>query len=186
MYCLLVFGQEARTSVWLVRDGEFMHVHASPDGRSARIWRRVRGSYLRWDLGDVYEEGGQVRHTDLCVTHPPSHNPEVSVMVAGLGRQMASVDRSGELEFAASAKDAPVIHFNGPLTVDLYHRQRPLVSNRKVQLTAIVGTRGEGRGTFALFCCDALADAWPAAQIEFPAKKPGDPPVVLRVSLEDD
>src|SRR5215217_3380411 len=58
-HCLLVFGQDARTHVWLVHDGDVMHVYASPDGKATKAWRQVRavsGSYFR--LGDVWEDGG--------------------------------------------------------------------------------------------------------------------------------
>jgi hypothetical protein len=185
-YCLLVFGPEARTHVWLVRDGDVMHVLASPDGKSAKAWRQVKGSHGSFNLGDVTEDGGKVRHKDLRLGRHYYECDDVSVRVAGVGKQMAGHDRNGKLAFAARAKDAPVVHFNGPLTLDLYREQRPLMTNRRVQLTAVVGTHGVGPGTFALFCCDSYGNVWPTAEIEFPAKKADDPPVVVRIKLEND
>src|SRR4051812_42896462 len=64
-YCLLAFGPEAGTTVWLVRDGDVMHVLASPDGKSPATWRQVKGHYGNFPLGDVFEEGGKVRHKNL-------------------------------------------------------------------------------------------------------------------------
>src|SRR4051812_7087149 len=126
-YCLLAFGPEAKTLVWLVRDGDVMHVLASPDGKAPKAWRQVRSSSGAFVLGDVCEDGGKVRHKNLRLGRYYYECEDLSVQVAGVGRQMAGHDRKGKLTFAATAKDAPVIHFNGPLTLDLFREQRPLL-----------------------------------------------------------
>lgn len=185
-YCLLAFGREAKTLVWLVRDGDVMHVRASPDGKAAPAWRQARGSHGMFQLGDVFEEGGLIRHQRLRISRDLYPDGEVSVQVAGVGRQLAGRDRNGKLTFAPRPADAPVIHFNGQVTLDLFHEQRPLLTNRRVNLTAVLGTHGVGPGTYALFCCDAYGDKWPTGEIEFPARKAGDPPVVMQIRLEND
>ncbi len=79
----------------------------------------------------------------------------LSIYVGGK-RQVAGWDRNGKLEFAASAMDAPVVHFNGPLTLDLFREQEKAAAQRtQVDITAVVGTHGAGTGTFALFYTDA-------------------------------
>src|SRR5215471_13216544 len=64
-FCLLVFGPEAKTRVWLVHDGDVLHVHASPDGKSPATWRQVKNVRYGAPIGDVWEEGGKIRHTNL-------------------------------------------------------------------------------------------------------------------------
>jgi hypothetical protein len=170
-YCLLAFGPGARTLVWLVRDGQLMHVLDSPDGKSPKKWRQVKSTSNMFALGNVWEEGGLVCHTDLRYYHNSLY-VSVSVKIEGK-RQLAGRDRTGSLAFGVSAQDAPVVHFNGPLT-------------RATDLTAVVGTHGVGPGTFAhFFCNDYPKDAWPTAVIEYPAKD-GGTPIVVKVRLSED
>src|SRR5262252_1347668 len=58
-YCLVVFGPEARTRIWLVLDGDMLYVRR--DGESA--WLTRRGQHFL--VGDVAEAGGKARHTNL-------------------------------------------------------------------------------------------------------------------------
>jgi hypothetical protein len=183
-YCLLVFGQEADTHVWLVRDGEVMHVLDSPDGKAAKKWRQVKGSYNSFALGDVWEEGGKTRHKNLRY-HSYIRFARLSVVV-GTRPQMAGRDYSGKLEFAASPKDAPVVHFNGPLTLDLFWDQEPFYSGQPGSLDVVVGTRGVGKGTFAAINCGAYPKgAWPSAVIGYPAKD-GGKPIIAKVRLAEE
>ena len=121
-YCLLVFGPEARTQVWLVHDGDIMHVHSSPDGKAARTWRRVKGNPTSFSLGDVWEEGGKTCHKNLY-SAPKGYSKKMSIRVDGK-TQIAGWDRHGKLEFAASAKDAPGILGVG-VAEDWDERPRP-------------------------------------------------------------
>jgi hypothetical protein len=183
-YCLLAFGPEAKTHVWLVHDGDVLHVHASPDGKAAPVWRQVgRNQSGYFALGDILEEGGPGRYTNLRYV-PGSRTGKLSVSVGGK-RQFAGWDRNGILVFASSAKEAPVVHFAGPLTLDLHRTQEPLGSDG-TDITAVVGTYGIGPGTFALFGCGSYPPgAWPTAVIEFPARD-GGKPIVAKVRLAEE
>jgi hypothetical protein len=183
-FCLLVFGPQAKTRVWLVHDGDVLHVRASPDGKSPATWRQVKNVRYGAPIGDVWEEGGKIRHTNLRYV-PWGDVNTLSVRVGGK-EQIAGHDHRGQLEFAADPEDAPVVHFNGPLALDLWYEQRPLWHNRRVNITAVVGTHGLGKGTFALFQCNAYPpNAWPTAVIEYPAKG-GGKPIVVTTSLADE
>ena len=57
-YCLLAFGPEAKTHVWLVLDGDLIHVRASLDGKAPRNGGSSRRP-SSLPLGDVWEEGGK-------------------------------------------------------------------------------------------------------------------------------
>ena len=189
-YCLVVFGAEAKTRVWLVRDGDVMHVHDSPDGKGPGRWRQVTKTGTEWKLGDIWEDGGLIRHRGLTYNPQgwgPAYEYEMLLWVrVGDWKQFAGHDQRGTLKFAATPGEAPIVHFNGPLTLDLHQTQKPLRSDRKVRLSAIVGTPGVGPGTFALFDLDTYpANKWPTALIEYPAKD-GGPPIMAKITLHED
>ena len=160
----------------------------APDGKSPKRWRQVRRQYYNsasFALGDVWEEGGKVRHKNLRYI-PRARYLKLWVEVGGK-QQIAGSDIRGKLAFAASAKGEPVVHFNGPLELDLFHDQQPLHSNTDIEITAVVGTRGVGPGTFALFRCDAYPKgAWPTALIEFPGSDKRGKPVVAKFRLAEE
>src|SRR5262249_51344279 len=65
-YCLLVFGPEARTHLWLVLDGDLLHVFGNGDPSARKlseqkmlnhhqVWYGSRG----FDVGDVTEVDGK-------------------------------------------------------------------------------------------------------------------------------
>jgi hypothetical protein len=164
-YCLLAFGPGARSTAWLVHDGRAVHLHASPDGKAAKVWRRVTSDSGTFDLGDVW--AGAKLYTNLRFS--PKSDYQLSVRIDGR-RQLAGRDRTGCLELAATAKGAPVVHFDGPLTLDLYSEQEPLRTETESELRVVVGTRGIGTGTFAHALCNAFPKgAWPTALINYPS-----------------
>jgi hypothetical protein len=184
-YCLLVFGAEAKTLVWLVHDGDVLHVRASLDGKAAPIWRQFKNVRYGAPIGDVCEAGGKVRHKHLRYS-PGQTDMLLTVDVEGK-RQSAGHDRSGPLQFAATSKAAPIVHFNGPPSLGLWYEQEPLRSDREVQLTAVVGTPGVGKGTFAYYSTRCYPrGAWPTAVIEYPPKEKGGKPIVATVRLAED
>jgi hypothetical protein len=184
-YCLLVFGHEAKTLVWLVQDGGIMHVYASPDGKAPRAWRQVKGFHSQFVIGDIWEDGGKTCYKNLHY-YGWSHYPTIGVLSNGKTYE-AGRDKHGKLAFATTAKDAPIIHFAGPLSLDLHHSQKPLVSGKEVNLSVVVGTPGVGPGTFAMLHCYGgyPPKAWPTAILELPAKE-GGKPIMAKVRVAED
>ncbi|MBY0228334.1 MAG: hypothetical protein K2W96_03545 [Gemmataceae bacterium] len=183
-YCLLVFGHDTRTRVWIAYDGSWLHALASPDGKAAPVWRHAGKYYSTFTVGGIRAADGKTLYRNLRVQVGGSY-PRVSVDVRK-HRQEAGWDREGKLAFGSVAKEVPVIHFDGPLTMALWRNQRPLRTEGYDDLGAVVGSRGEGPGTTAVFTCDAYPPkAWPVAGIEFPAKD-GGKPILARVRLADD
>jgi len=188
-YCLLVFGPEAKTQVWIVLDGKLAHVYASPNGTAVKVWRQVPWVTPTVDvfkLGDVWEADGKTRHTNL--TFRPSWGEfTLTVQINGKHEQHAGEDRAGSLRFATRPAAGPIIHFNGPLTLDMYHTQQPLMADKTVRLSAAVGTPGWGAGTFASFDYDKWkGHGFPVAEVEYPPTKPGGPPVWAKYRLDED
>jgi hypothetical protein len=77
-YCLLLFGPEATTRVWLVADGDFLYVDRNGNGDLSEPGERVRFSAFREvaegrvaarreaQAGNILE--GKLKHTGLIVT----------------------------------------------------------------------------------------------------------------------
>lgn len=97
------------------------------------------------------------------------------------------LDADGPLVFGRSAKAAPVVWFDGPLTVAVEGRLPTARPGRGFDLRLNLGTRGAGPGTFAAVgYTDCIpADAHPVAELTLPAKEKGASPVTVRTPLKD-
>jgi hypothetical protein len=174
-YCLLVFGPEAKTRVWLVVDGNVLYVDRNGNGDLTEKGKRMA---LMEPEGDITEPDRGTKHTALLVKPQKDGGMVVSIMTQGKHRQ-----RSGPVRFAGRPQEAPVIHFNGPVSVrfssaeaytdrgkiesaaaDLSPKERlqkqlgkdiPLPGERRpnkvVSLGAVLGTPGLGEGTFVTY-----------------------------------
>jgi hypothetical protein len=92
------------------------------------------------------------------------------------------VDLNGVFQFADSPAEAPAVHFGGPLEITLAERQKLRVG-RETDLVLVVGTPGNGPGTFAMICYqDTIPEeAKPVAEFMFP----GEPPTKETVTIRD-
>src|SRR5262249_6797369 len=163
-YCLLVFGPEAKTRVWLVVDGDVLYVDRNGNGDLTEKGERclATGSETRlWEAGDIIELDGKRKHTGLTVREG-ADGMMVRIWADGRWWQRAGgrwtfvrdhwpdvvAKGRGRLEFAPHAQEAPIIHFHGPLTVDLLW-PHALQRGEEADFLAVVGTFGLGPGTFA-------------------------------------
>jgi hypothetical protein len=74
-YCLLVFGEQARTHVWLVQDGEVLYVDRNANGdlteKDERVTLKPENKNFRtFEAGDIHD--GALTHTGLTVTQFPA------------------------------------------------------------------------------------------------------------------
>jgi hypothetical protein len=233
-YCLLAFGPEARSRVWLVLDGDVVYVDRNGNGDLTDPGERVPMPPLKAskhplfqeerdvELGDIRE--GELTHTGLGLEQvrvrrdiqPKDRNQReflrqardipdgfmyyvrVSVDLswpsgprdrpAARVLQNAYEDRDGLLSFAASPKDAPVIHFNGPLTLGLLPGQALIRGDKGEDLRASITTPGLGNGATAYLYHSTRAGlvpegVHPVADVEYPAGRPGKKPPAARVAL---
>jgi hypothetical protein len=70
-YCLLVFGPEAKTRIWLVQDGETLFVDRNGNGDLTEDGERVLlkqkdKTYRSFEVGDIHD--GSLTHKGLSVT----------------------------------------------------------------------------------------------------------------------
>ena len=130
---------------------------------------------------------GKTTHTNLRIAGG-APGAEIEINIHGRLQQRAFRDVRGRLTFATDPRTAPIVHLNGPITLDQFWVQRPLSSARAYRLSVVVGTPGVGPGTFAIYPCDCFltGGAAPEAEIEFPHRDPGQPPLRMHVQLGED
>jgi hypothetical protein len=70
-YCLLVFGEQARTRVWLVQDGDVLYVDRNANGDLTEKDEQVvlkpgNQDFRTFEAGDIHD--GALKHTGLTIT----------------------------------------------------------------------------------------------------------------------
>ena len=90
------------------------------------------------------------------------------------------------LQFAPKPRDAPIIHFGGPWSITFYS-QEDLVVGRQNDFVLSIGTPGVGPGTTAFVAYEGLVPEGlnPIAEVIFPAKVSGDPPIKSLYELKE-
>jgi hypothetical protein len=241
-YGLLVFGPKAETRIWLVLDlvaepwekdasKNSLYVDLNGDGDLTEPGERF-GCTLRkqemhvsfspeptvsycphFDVGDIVEFEGKTKHTGLTVdvdSYVRAYRPvSLTIKVNGREDQFAG---SQLLKFASHPQDAPIIHFNGPLTFRVAmesgilhvpinydekvdpkwyeehppkYEERSLVRGESRMLVAQIGTPGFGRGTFAALSAGIPpAGVHPVADIEFLSADAKAKPIRMSVALK--
>jgi hypothetical protein len=101
--------------------------------------------------------------------------------------RVGPLDANGPLVFADRPADAPVVHFGGRLEVTFDAEPPALRVGRESGFTLVVGTRGEGPGTFAALGYEGTIPkgACPVAEVTYPPAKPGDPPVKEKYEIKE-
>jgi hypothetical protein len=192
-YCQLVFGPQAKQSVWLVIDGEDLYVDRNGNGDLTEDGERVtrkpafQGSGFevpKLDIGDR-----TTTYSNLIVywtRQPPGgakaeYTVDVMVDVGKRYCQYATFKSS-----ATAPKDAPVIHFGGPLEMVLLGGAPLPAPGKEGELVAVIGTKSS-TGHLAMIRHDRnlppKADAHPVAEVTFPGKG-GAKPVAVKVPLD--
>jgi hypothetical protein len=182
-YCLLVFGPEARTRVWLVIDGDRLYVDESGQG-DLRNSRRVElGDFGPWfKAGDVQVADGDTRYISDGDWAYGGEDDWLRIdFKDGQGRRFAAIPR-----FTDDPRSAPIVHMDGPLTLSLgYAPPAALQPGVAVELEPMLGTPGIGKGAFAaLMTIPEDLDQTPRADIEFPSNSAGAPPLRSRLDLK--
>jgi len=171
-YCLLVFGHEAKTRVWLVLDGDVLYVDRNGDGDLTQgdecckpAQPPLGGRWHDYVIGDIIDLDGRTKYADLRLRATKGGEAILSVRAYGGHKQKAGLDEES-LRFADRPKTAPIVHFGGPLSI----RVRPfkLVRGKTdAEILAEMGTPGRGEGTFAWVWDWNIC---PVAEMEFPGR----------------
>src|SRR5215470_8211301 len=118
-YCLLVFGPEAKTRVWLVLDGGVLYVDRNGNGDLTEEGERIVGQDGIFVAEDITEPDGKARHTQLRLRRFKT-GVILSLLVEGKRLYFGgSREASDALQFADRPRRAPILHVNGPLSLRL-------------------------------------------------------------------
>jgi hypothetical protein len=188
-YCLLVFGPEAKTRVWLVEDGDTLYVDRNANGdltdagEAVALTKREEfitvaedgkeTPYREWtySAGDLSPADGSGKHTGLeLVRYQTGGRPAeyvLSVWVDGVTLQQAGW---GPL-FADSRATAPVVHFGGPIVAKPLRSSGFRLGAKRPELHLCIGTPGLGDHSFAYVGCEAVPGVVrPVVEIAWPAE----------------
>jgi hypothetical protein len=192
-YCLLVFGPDAKTRVWLVRDGDTLYVDRNGNGDLTEKGERLVGTHqpdgVKWQIGDIMEADGETRHSDLRVWFNKRGSYILQLRTAAGFRQEVGNER-GPLRFADRPQDAPIVHLAGPLTFLLEEygeKSLRFVPGQEAHFTVLLGTPGVGKGTAAYGYSEQFARPGAVKTVVeavFPAKDGGEPLRVRNVCCE--
>jgi hypothetical protein len=187
-YCLLVFGADAKTRVWLVKDGDTLYLDRNGNGDLTEDGERLAGKgggpagAISAAAGKKYE----IRQCNLTKLGGPKDQQEychIAIDVDGAFRQYSFAG------FAGAPKDAPVVHFDGPLTIEVADKNVTLVRGEKpTDLGVYMVTRGHGERLGSTVLVDynlgIPAGAQPVAEVKFWSKEPNGKPVTARYTLK--
>ena len=187
-YCLLVFGADARTRVWLVKDGATLYLDRNGNGDLTEDGERLGGKAVK-PAGAISAAAGkkyEIRQCNLTKFAGPKDQQEychIAIDVDGAFRQYSFAG------FADTPKNAPVVHFDGPLTIEVADKNVTLVRGEKpTDLSVYMLTRGHGErvGSTALvdYNLGVPAGARPVVEVEYRSKDPGGKPVTARYALK--
>jgi hypothetical protein len=228
LYCLLVFGPQAKTRAWLVLDGDTLYIDRHADGDLTHPEDRLKvhrvtkdGPHLMSSETKVFldvippgkDDGqnaptlkGSTRYTRLWVSHAiprekatprteedkeylerlRNHYTMIFLRIDGKYNQM------GWACFSERPDTAPILHFEGPLTLGFGRNfgpfKQPALPRGPDPGELMVCLETPGLGQAATVTMDnhfAPADVHPVADIEFPGKQPGGKPIKTRVVLKD-
>jgi len=199
-YCLVVFGPEAKTRIWLVLDGDVLYVDRKGNSDLTDAGDRIEPHKVSKDkvtvfggLGEGKEEEETVREFKceagerLLIQALQIDEDIVSIDCIAGERRIASGATCGSestFKFSDEPQDAPIVHFDGPLTM----RVQPGVVLRRGtspnKFVTHIGTEGLGKRTFVMLETGSVpADVHPRSEFVFPGKTAGATPVTVSVQL---
>jgi hypothetical protein len=192
-YCLLVFGKDTPTRIWLVQDGDTLYVDRNGNGDLTEAGKKVTATEGRYFAIDRLLERDGTVHSTLRLTNFPGGTFNIHLGGQEERAQYVGIAKMDRPSWGDRPENAPVIHFNGPLTLERYGPVLTLPrmvgesDSRRYKLQLMLGTPGQGKGTFASFnetCSENLGPV--QADIEYANRDPKGPPIKQRIDLEHD
>lgn len=208
-YCLLVFGSDLATRVWLVLDGDTAYIDRNGNGDLTEPSEKVglpggpeKDGTEEWtstqrlfELGDMPAPAGtQAPYTGLTLHRftvtvqgtPGAVRPSDVCTLSLLVRDSHS--QSAKPVFAAKAAEAPIVHIDGPLEANVATACNGTVPEltqgaQDEELTVQIGTVGLGVWS-SIGYEQVPEDVLPVLEITWPGRAPGQPGPQTKQTLD--
>jgi hypothetical protein len=213
-YCLLVFGLEAKTRVWVVLDGDVLYVDRNGNGdltdpgeriAAQEVYRNLkerpdvelmrRFELACWKAGEepILTCGPEVQWLYILQLVPRAdwHDEPLVTYQQEKPCEVAVTTKTGRgqrgiLRFATSPQEAPILHFDGPRRFAPSDKSGPhhFRPGESSDLAVELHTQGLN-ATVRTEIFDIPENLHPVAEIEFPPGRLGEDPIRLRVELKE-
>lgn len=204
-WVLLVFGEEAKTRMWVAVNGQTMAQDRNFDGDLTDDKLNNATSNNTFELGPITDPDTKVTYKNVRLRVHPRHEFSVHLIVPGKYEQ--SVE---PMPFGKSPETAPIVHLDGPLTVGMFTRVKgKLVMPEKPEELAFYRSQANNRivifvgtpnyGTKAMPTCVMSCSEgefrehinlnetfYPKAIIELPNADPKGAPHRITTRIDDD
>ena len=184
-YLLLVFGLEAETKVWIVRDGNRLFVDRNGNGDLTEAGKCITSTGPYWTVGDIVERDGKTTHKRVRILAQTDGTLRLFLSAWGKCRQSVGMEDFERPAPGASPKEAPILHLAGPMTFAWYGPP-PKLSGERGVLQLGIGTHGVGKGTFAAYDCCRIPDTCPVQADFVYSRAGGGEPIRVRLSAVQD
>jgi hypothetical protein len=191
-YCLLVFGKDADTRIWLVLDGNTLYIDRNGNGDLTDAGEKLTNPNGVFALAKIVERDGTV-HKHFELTQNIDGHFSIELGDPEKRQQFVGIGQMERPSWGATPETAPIVHFNGPMVLARYGKIYTLPRgangshSRRYKLRLMVGTPGLGAGTFASYdelCSEGFGPV--QADIEYASAGPGKAPLRQRIELEHD
>jgi len=181
-YCLLVFGPEAKTRVWLVRDGDRIYVDRNADGDLTGLGEAVDASKVRtvnasyrdkeFVVGTIAPLDKSGPHSDFKISAYSEDNGPwnyvLKLKVNGKIQQFAG----WKPVFKESREKAPILHFGGPLHAQAIRHPNFSLKDKSPELSFRYLTDGVGESSAVSLGHEAVSRSiQPIVEIKWPGSK---------------
>jgi hypothetical protein len=215
-YCLLVFGPEAKTRVWVVLDGDVLYLDRNGDGDLTDPAERIVGEEVlrnhpkrpdvevmrRFELSLSKTGGGPLLtcspevewfHVVQLVPRADWHDQawvkrhQEGPYAFAVNTRTGHCQRAG-FRFATSPREAPVLHFDGPVQLAIDDGFSPAAFRRgepSELYVRLVTTGLNARVTTDHDHPDFPQGVHPVVEIEWPPGRAGGEPTRTRVELSE-
>jgi hypothetical protein len=171
-YCLVVFGAEAKTRIWVVVDGDTLYADLNGNRdltEKAEQFKEGKDPYGHghsWQLGDIVDGEKKFKHTEFTIHNFNDYEFRIGVDAAYEG--IPSLYGFAQLKFGSKPANAPIVHFGGPLSMGM---SIATIEDRPGFICAQVGTPGLGEGSFVYYTrsvmCGIAAKLCPEIQFKY-------------------
>jgi hypothetical protein len=198
-YCLLVFGPEAKTRIWLIEDGDTFYVDRNGNGDLTEPGEAVEATDRR-EFMTSDEKGNEVPYRDrkyvvgTLSAAKTSNHTDFKVSRYQIGKEPPEYVISGKVNgitlqyagwgsiLADSPATAPIIHFGGSVVPQAIRVKSLKRGKNDQELHLRFGTPGIGKNSFASIGYSAIPETvHPIVEIEWPSSK--GPPIKTSAKL---